>query len=166
MPGSAPSLLYFFEHMFLRDAAFGSPEFLNSLNGEVSGIRQGLISNFNRIKGNPNNGLVEKEITLKNDDFSVEKATLNVGKNLIVIKCPIPQKAPETTYIGIVLDNSPRYFVCEYESNEEMKQLYPEKEWKPTYILCEWIQKEHKNYGEIAETKEAFVEGIKKLLSN
>ena len=166
MPNNAPTLLYFFEHMFLRDATFGSPEFLSSLRGDTVKISQGLISNYNRIKGNPNDGLIEKEVTLADDDFSVGTVKLDNGESLVVIKCPVPQKSPEATYVGIVTADTPRYFVCEYESNEEMKQLYPEKEWKPKYILCEWVQKEHKNYGEIAETKEAFIEGIRKLISS
>lgn len=166
MSDNAPSLLYFYEHMFLRDATFESPEFLSSLKGDANNANQDLISNFNRIKGNPNDGLVEKEVILADDDFTVETVKLDGEKNLVVIKCPTPKKSSEATYIGILFDDTPRYFVCEQESNEEMKKLFPDKEWETKYILCEWIQKEHKNYGEIAGTKEAFVEGIKRLLSN
>ncbi len=163
---NAPSLLYFFEHIFLRDATFGSPAFLNSLSGDADKMRQSLISNFNKIKGNPNDGLLEKEITLTEDDFVTEIVKLDNGENLVVIKCPVPHTSPEATYVGIVTSNTPRYFVCEYESNQEMKQLYPEKDWNPKYILCEWVQKDHKNYGEVANTKDAFVEGIRKLTSS
>ena len=166
MSNNAPSLLYYFEHMFLRDSTFGSSDFLNLLKLDIDKFNQGLITNFNKIKENPNYDFIDKEIILADDDFSIEKVKFENELEMVVIKCPVPKKSPEATYIGIVTSDTPRYFTCEYESKEETKQLYPEKEWAPEYILCEWVQKEHKNYGKIAETKEAFIEGVRKLISN
>lgn len=166
MSNNAPSLLYYFEHMFLRDSTFGSSDFLNLLKLDIDKFNQGLITNFNKIKENPNYDFIDKEIILADDDFSIEKVKFDNGVDIVVIKCPVPQKSPEAKYIGIVTTDTPRYFLCEYESNDEMKQLYPDKELGLSYILCEWVQKEHKNYGKIAETKEAFIEGVRKLISN
>lgn len=161
----APTLLYFFEHIFLRDTLFGSPEFLTRLKENPDNFSKGLIANFNRIRENPNNGLMEKGVTLKDGDFNLEIVDLDSGDKVVVIKCPTPRKPPEAGFIGIVMGDIPRYFISEYEAHDEMKQLYPDKEWKAEYILCEWENKKHKNYGKISDNKEGFVEGLSKVLS-
>ncbi|HLB51592.1 MAG TPA: hypothetical protein VJL30_01610 [Patescibacteria group bacterium] len=150
--------------MFLRDALFGSREFLAELKNNPNNFNRGLIANFNRIKENPNNDLLEKDISLEEGDFSLDIISLEIGDKLIVIRCPKPRKAPEAGFIGIILSDTPRYFISEYETNEIMKQLSPDKEWAHKYILCEWANKTHKNYGEVSNTKEAFVERIAKVI--
>ena len=165
MPDTAPSLLYFFEHMFLRDALFGSSEFLTELKRDPSNFSKGLISNFNRIKETPNDRLVEKDVDLKEGDFSSTIVDLAINEKMAVINCPTPKKPPEAGFIGIVTGDYPRYFISEYETNDKMKQLYPDKEWAPEYILCEWANKKHINYGKVPSTREAFIAGVSRILS-
>ena len=149
--------------MFLRDAVFGSPEFKTILTKDTEALKNELIANFTRIKGNPNDGLVEKDVKLDNSDFDCERVAVD-GVDLVVIKCPEPRKSPEASFIGITLGENTRYFISEYETREEMKQIYPDKQFEPGYILCEWVGKEHKNYGEIDGDITSFTSGISKLL--
>ena len=90
MSNNAPSLLYYFEHMFLRDSTFGSSDFLNLLKLDIDKFNQGLITNFNKIKENPNYDFIDKEIILADDDFSIEKVKFENELEMVVIKCPVP----------------------------------------------------------------------------
>lgn len=136
---SQTPLLYFFPHVFLKDAVLNQWEFFKKeIDKGPKHLQQWMVANFNGLKQDPKGMLSNTDITLESDTFEMAVGNLTSGGKVIVVKFPVPQQTTEVTFVGIMLGETPRYFTLELHRPDEMeKQMFPEKT-NDRYELCEW----------------------------
>lgn len=152
-------ILYEFQHVVLRDAAFQNhPELLRELDGDPSPIPLLHFQSKARVhlvmsgQDDPNEDDFDADAEL----FSAVRVQTRKGKGhtILVVTMPEPAAAPEAHFAAIafkdseprkpmVASASTRYFTLE-------KSMYPD-----VTMLCEWSREgSHLNHGEGPPPKE------------
>lgn len=165
-----PSLLYHFAHVYLRDVVLKQwKTFKSSVSAGPEVLKEELINNFNRVQQDPTRKW-SKDVMLEPAAFDSVLKKLENDKELLVIRFPTPQETTEVTFVGILLEETPRYFTFElHRPTEEEKQLLSNKTGD-SYKLGEWNKEgEHTllavNDRSIEEsTSEIFANEIKQIL--
>jgi hypothetical protein len=132
-------LLYFFPHMYLKDAVLSQwPSLKNIIDKGPVIFKDWLVTNFNKMKEDPKDLLSNKDVVLTPSAFDLTMADMPTGKKLLVITFPPPQETTEVVFVGILVDEKPRYFTFElHRPSQAEKELFPER-ITDSYKLCEW----------------------------
>lgn len=166
------SLLYFFPHVFLKDAILNQWDYFYKIISQgPTNLKMTLTTQFNQLKEDPKDILSNKDVILNSTDFDPILVNLNQETDAIIIKFPIPKETTEVAYIAIVLTKQqevlPRYFTLElHRPNDIEKQLFPERT-SDKYEVCEWDKdNKHHLYGSIENPDPTlFAEELKKIIN-
>jgi len=167
-----PSLLYFFPHVFLKDAILNQWDSFGKIVSQgPTTLKDNLVKEFNRLKEDPQEDLSKKDITLSPTDFDPILMKLNQDTDAIVVKFPTPTETTEVTHIAIILPkqptDTPRYFTLElHRPNDMEKQLFPEKT-SDRYEVCEWSKDNKHTLHKSIENPDhtVFIEEINKIVN-
>jgi len=165
-----PNLLYYYAHIFLRNAVLKQWQAISTEIQAGPGVfEKGLKENFERLKEDPQDKFTQKDVTLEESDFSTTLSEVGLNKTLLLlVKFPTPRELTEVFYVGITLEQNPKYFTLElHRPTEEEKQMFPDRT-NDTYKFCMWrTPEEHLNYGNLSEpTAQAFAKRIDQYFHN
>jgi hypothetical protein len=148
-----PSLLYYFENIFLRDAIYKHWEaFHSDITKGPDILKDGLVSNFLRVQSDPKEILSKKKVEINNDDFNPTMAAVGSLKiPFLVINFPEPKETAEAYYGGIILSESPKYYLLELHRPDDIeKKTLPKENQKESYFLGVWDNSfTHVNLGDL-----------------
>lgn len=164
-----PTLLYFFPHVYLKDAIFNLwPTFSKTISEGPSALKKNLINGFEQLKADPQDMISKKDVVLDSEAFDSQMADLGEGKELLIIKFPTPQETTEVSFVAILMSaGQPRYFTFElHRPNEMERQMFPERK-NDRYEVCEWLTNGSHNLttGTDDASLDAFVGEIKKVVA-
>lgn len=170
MENPKPTLLYFFAHVFLRDAVFQQWETLRtSIHKGPSIFQDNLRANFLRLSNEKNN-FRNTNIELFEDDFKPLAVNLASGEKrvrIFIVRFPKPKESPEVAYIAITDELKPKYFTLELSRPTlSQKNSLPVHMHSDNFIFCEWTSEgNHNNYGAVTSPiLENFINRIDKAL--
>ncbi len=151
-----------------------------------------LRDNFERVRTGMKDSLEDTDVQVGDSDFKTFITDVGSDRKMLVITFPIPRATTEVSFVGVVMDEQPKFFTSEFHLMDENERkgniLFVQKEnerrkiagmpsidekssipdkTEAQYKLCRWADKDtHILIGNLKDSSfNEFVLSVKNHLS-